>query len=149
MRLKKQKQCTTQALERGDCGLGLSLASTSGFMLAARVGKHTNAFIDQLVVNIEGKTVCKQFNTDDWGGCERVLPPEIEPQIGKDRTQKLKRTNDLVRPQTGRWHRRQNKFGKVWEMFFTINGSVCEGNASSLIIALLQRTVVARKVIEQ
>ncbi len=27
----------------------------------------------------------------------------------------LERTNGIVRQQTGRWHRRQNKFGKVWE----------------------------------
>lgn len=26
------------------------------------------------------------------------------------------RTNGTVRQQTGRWHRRQNKFGKVWDM---------------------------------
>lgn len=24
------------------------------------------------------------------------------------------RTNGIVRQQTGRWHRRQNKFGKLW-----------------------------------
>ncbi|OLP18398.1 transposase, partial [Leptolyngbya sp. 'hensonii'] len=24
-------------------------------------------------------------------------------------------TNGIIRQQTGRWHRRQNKFGKVWE----------------------------------
>lgn len=35
--------------------------------------------------------------------------------IGKDKTQRLERTNGIVRQQTGRWHRRQNKFGKVWE----------------------------------
>lgn len=49
------------------------------------------------------------------GGYERVLPPEIEHHIGKDKTQRLERTNGTVRQQTGRWHRRQNKFGKVWE----------------------------------
>jgi hypothetical protein len=25
------------------------------------------------------------------------------------------RTNGLLRQQTGRWHRRQNKFGKAWQ----------------------------------
>jgi IS1 family transposase len=79
------------------------------------VGKHTDAFIEQLVINTEGKTACKQFNTDDWGGYERVLPTEVQHYIGKDRTQRLERTNGIVRQQTGRWHRRQNKFGKVWE----------------------------------
>ena len=67
------------------------------------------------MINTEGKTNCKQFNTDDWGGYERVLPPEIAHYIGKDKTQRLERTNGIVRQQTGRWHRRQHKFGKVWE----------------------------------
>ncbi len=65
---------------------------------------------------MEGKTDCKQFNSDDWGGYERVLPPEVQHHIGKDKTQRLERTNGIVRQQTGRWHRRQNKFGKVWEL---------------------------------
>ena len=82
--------------------------------MAARVGKHTDALIEELVVSSEGKTDCKQWNSDDWGGYERVLPPEIH-HIGKDKTQRLERTNGLVRQQTGRWHRRQNKFGKMWE----------------------------------
>ena len=45
---------------------------------------------------------------------ERVLPPEVRHIIGKDQTQQLERTNGIVRQQTGRWHRRQNKFTKVW-----------------------------------
>lgn len=64
--------------------------------------------------NTEGKTECKQFNSDDWGGYERGLAPEIQHYIGKGRIQRLERTNSIVRQQTGRWHRRQNKFGKVW-----------------------------------
>ena len=44
IRLKKQKHCSTQELEMGDCWIGLSLASSSGLILAARVGKHTDAF---------------------------------------------------------------------------------------------------------
>lgn len=113
--LKKQKQCCAQELEAGDCWIGLSLASSSGLILAARVGKHTDVFIEQLAINTEGKTECKQFNSDNWGGYERVLPPEIQHHIGKDKTQRLERTNGIVRQQTGRWHRRQNKFGKLWE----------------------------------
>jgi IS1 family transposase len=80
-------------------------------ILAARVGKHTDKLIDELVVNTEGKTNCKQFNSDDWGGYERVLAPEIQHNIGKDKTPRLERTNGIVRQQTGRWHRRQNKGG--------------------------------------
>ena len=112
---KKQKQCCAQELEVGDCWIGLSLADSSGLILAARVGKHTDELIEELVVNTEGKTNCKRFNSDDWGGYERVLPPEIQHHIGKDKTQRLERTNGIVRQQTGRWHRRQNKFGKAWE----------------------------------
>lgn len=113
--LKKQKQCGAQDREVGDCWIGLSLAQSSGLILAARVGKHTDELIAQLVISTEGKTDCKQFNSDNWGGYERVLPPEIQHTIGKDKTQQLERTNGIVRQQTGRWHRRQNKFGKAWE----------------------------------
>ena len=113
--LKKQKQCLSQEREAGDCWIGLSLANTSGLILAARVGKHTDELIEQLVINTAGKTTCKRFNSDDWGGYERVLPPEIQHHIGKDKTQRLERTTGIVRQQTGRWHRRQNKFGKLWE----------------------------------
>lgn len=112
---KKQKQCSSEELNRGDCWIGLSLARSSGLILAACVGKHTDAFIEKLVNNTEGKTDCKRFNTDDWGGYERVLPPEIEHGIGKAKTQRLERTNGTLRQQTGRWHRRQNKFSKGWE----------------------------------
>ena len=58
---KKQKQCCAQELEVGDCWIGLSLADSSGLILAARVGKHTDELIDELVVSTEGKTDCKQF----------------------------------------------------------------------------------------
>ncbi|NJM64445.1 MAG: hypothetical protein HC851_01615 [Acaryochloris sp. RU_4_1] len=75
----------------------------------------SNLPIRLYVVSSEGKTDCKQWNSDDWGGYERVLPPEILHYIGKDKTQRLERTNGIVRQQTGRWHRRQNKFGKMWE----------------------------------
>ena len=96
--------------------MGMSLADSSGLILAARVGKHTDELIAELVVSTEGKTACKCWNSDDWGGYERVLPPEILHYIGKDKTQRLEHTNGIVRQQTGRWHRRQNKFGKVWEL---------------------------------
>lgn len=49
------------------------------------------------------------------GRYERVLPPEVTHFIGKENTQRLERTNGIIRQQTGRWHRRQNKFGKLWE----------------------------------
>ena len=101
-------------LTEGDCWVGMTQASSSGLILSARVGKHTDQFIEELIVNTEGKTSCKQWHTDDWGGYERVLPPEVEHIIGKDQTQQLERTNGIVRQQIGRWHRRQNKFGKVW-----------------------------------
>ena len=99
----------------GDGWSKLSLANPSGLILAARVGKHTDKLIEELVVTTEGKTDCQRWNSDDWGGYERVLSPEILHTIGKDKTQRLERTNGIVRQQTGRWHRRQNKFGKMWE----------------------------------
>lgn len=100
---KKQKQCCPEELAAGDCWIALSLADSSGLILAARVGKHTDASIEELVVSTEGKTSCKRWNSDGWGGYERVLPPEILHYIGKDKTQRLERTNGIVRQQTGRW----------------------------------------------
>lgn len=114
-RRKKQKNCLPDEVEAGDCWIGLSLDTSSGLILSSRVGKHTDAFIEELVVNTEGKTDCQAWDTDGWGGYERVLPPAVEHYIGKDKTQRLERTNRIVRQQTARWHRRQNKFGKVWE----------------------------------
>lgn len=110
---KKQKQCLPGELEVGDCWIGLSLANSSGLILAARVGKHTDELIEELIVSTEGKTDCKRWNSDDWGGYERLLPPEVLHYTGKDSTHRLERTNGIVRQQTGRWHRRQNKFGKL------------------------------------
>ncbi len=104
-----------EELEKGDCWIAISLASDSGLILSARVGKHTDELLEELVVSTEGKTECKEWNTDAWGGYERVLPIEVSHYIGKDKTQRLERTNGIVRQQTGRWHRRQNKFGKLWE----------------------------------
>lgn len=98
IRFKKQKHCTSTELTMGDCRIGLSLASSSGsLILAACVGRHTDASIEQLITNTEGKTTCKQFNPNDWGGYERALPPEIEHDIGKDKTQRLERTNGIAR----------------------------------------------------
>ncbi len=111
---KKQKQCLPEELDVGDCWIGLSLAKDSGLILSVRVGKHTDIFLDELVVSTEGKTNSKLWYTDNWGGYERVLPPEILHVVGKENTQRLERTNGIVRQQTGRWHRRQNKFGKLW-----------------------------------
>jgi len=112
---KKQKQCFPGELEVVDGWIALSLANGSGLILAARVGKHTDELIEALIVTTQGRTDCKRWNSDDWGGDERVLPPESVYDIGKDSTQRLERTNGIVRQQTGKWHRRQNKFGKVWE----------------------------------
>ena len=98
----------------GDCWIGITQAQGSGIILATRVGKHTDEFIAQLIVNTEGKTNCQQWHTDGWGGYERVLGSEVRHIIGKEQTQQLERTNGILRQQIGRWHRRQNKFAKVW-----------------------------------
>ncbi len=115
IREKKQKHCLPEELEVGDCWIGVSLAKESGLIVTTRVGKHTDEFLTELVANTEGKTACKLWYTDDWGGYERVLPPEMIHIIGKQNTQRLERTNGIIRQQTARWHRRQNKFGKLWE----------------------------------
>jgi insertion element IS1 protein InsB len=114
-RSKKQKCCQPHELIIGDCWIGMTQASKSGLIIATRVGKHTDEFISQLIVNTEGKTDCHQWYTDSWGGYERVLEREVNHVIGKEQTQQLERTNGIIRQQTGRWHRRQNKFAKVRE----------------------------------
>ena len=114
IRKKKQKHCIPGELTQGDCWIGLSLAQESGLIMSMRVGKHTDDFLSELVSNTEGKTGCKVWYTDGWGGYERVLSTEVEHIVGKQNTQRLERTNGIVRQQTGRWHRRQNKFGKLW-----------------------------------
>lgn len=93
----------------------MSIAEDSGLILAARVGKHTDELIEEIVESTEGKTNCQSWNTDGWGGYERVLPENVEHHIGKDKTQKIERTNGILRQQTGRFHRRQNKFSKRWD----------------------------------
>ena len=99
----------------GDCWIGVSLDENSGLILSARVGKHTDAFLAELVVSTEGKTDCKLWCTDGWEAYQRVLTPEMVHLIGKQHTQRIERTNGIIRQQTGKWHRRQNKFGKVWD----------------------------------
>ena len=86
--LKKQKKCQSVELLTGDCWIGLSLATDSGLILAACVGKHTDDFLKELVVSTQGKTDCTDWNTEGWGGYERVLPPEIAHCIGKENTQR-------------------------------------------------------------
>jgi len=94
----------------------LSLAHLSGLILTGRVGKHTEELAQELLSSTEGKTDCTEWHTDGWGGYERALcSDQIEHYISKALTQRVERTNGIVRQQTGRWHRRQNKFGKVWE----------------------------------
>jgi IS1 family transposase len=70
------------------------------------VGKHTDALIAELVNSTTDKTDCLNWNTHGWGGYQRVLGEEINHQIGKKNTQRLERTNGMIRQQTGQWHRR-------------------------------------------
>jgi len=84
-------------------------------ILAGRVGKHTDELVEELVHSTYAKTNCKEWHTDGWGGYERVFDDEIKHYISKALTQRLERTNGIVRQQTGRWHRRQNKFSKLWQ----------------------------------
>ena len=93
----------------------MSLAQLSGLILCGRVGKHTDELAIELVTSTEGKTDCKEWGTDGWQGYERVLPTEVDHYISKILTQRSERTNGILRQHTGRWHRRQNKFGKHWE----------------------------------
>ena len=104
---KKQKRCLPDELEVGDCWIALSLAQLSGLILCGRVGKHTDELAQELVSSTEGKTDCSEWHTDAWDRYERVLD-EVDHYISKVLTQRIERTNGIIRQQTGRWHRRQN-----------------------------------------
>ena len=99
---KKQKHSLPEEFRVGDCWIGMTQAIGSGLILAVRVGKHTDEFIQELVVNTEGKTNCQQWYTDGWGGYQRVLDDEVSHIVGKEQTQQLERTNGIARQQTGR-----------------------------------------------
>jgi len=97
IRRKKHKSCQGEELEVPDCWIGVSLASDSGLIVTARVGKHTDALIAEWVNSTIDKTDCLNWNTDGWGGYQRVLGEEINHQIGKKNTQRLERTNGIIR----------------------------------------------------
>ena len=86
---KKQNHCDPTEIEVGDYWIGVSLAQSSGLIWSARVGKHTDKFLAELVANTEGKTDCRLWYTDNWGGYERIFPPDIIHVISKENTQRL------------------------------------------------------------
>ena len=88
---KKQKCCLPDQLVAGDCWIALSLAQLSGLILTGRVGKHTDSLTQELVTSTEGKTDCKEWDTDGWSGYGRVLPEEVDHYISKALTQRLER----------------------------------------------------------
>ena len=63
--------------------MALSLAQFSGLILTCLVGKHTDELAQELVTSTEGKSDCKQWHTDGWGGYERVLNNEVDHYIRK------------------------------------------------------------------
>ncbi len=75
----------------------MSLAQLSGLILCACVGKHTDELAIELVASTEAKTDCKEWHTDGWEGYERVLPDKVEHYISQGLTQRLERTNGIVR----------------------------------------------------
>jgi hypothetical protein len=63
--------------------MGITLANSSGLILGCRVGKHTDRLLEELITTTEGKTGCKEWNSDDWGGYERVLPQRLTTTLAK------------------------------------------------------------------
>ena len=95
---KKQKHCLPQELEAGDCWIAVSLAQLSGLILTGRVGKHTNELAAELVISTQAKTDCPEWHTDGWSGYERALcSDEIEHYVSKALTQRVERTNGILR----------------------------------------------------
>ncbi len=100
---KKLHHCLPEQIETGDCWIALSLVQLNGLILSGRVGKHTDSLAIELVTSTEGKTDCKEWQTDGWGGYERVLcNDQVDHYISKVLTQRLERTNGILRQQTGR-----------------------------------------------
>ena len=56
---KNKNSASIRNWEKGILGLASPYASSSRLILSARVSKHTDQFIEELVVNTEGKTSCK------------------------------------------------------------------------------------------
>ena len=85
--------------------------------LGLAIGKHT----DQLLGERPGPAPeAKELVNNGilmirMGMNEFYPPPSKAKHIGAYQTQQLEGTNGMKRQQIGRWHRRQNKFGKVWE----------------------------------
>jgi insertion element IS1 protein InsB len=75
---KKQQQCASGESKQGDCWIALSVAYNSGVIVSARVGKHTDTLLNELLVSNQGKTDCLVWKTDEWGGYDRILPEEVE-----------------------------------------------------------------------
>ncbi len=50
---KKQKRCWPKELEVGDCWIAISWADSSGLILAARVGKHTDDLLLKIFRNVQ------------------------------------------------------------------------------------------------
>jgi len=46
----------------------VSIGEESGLILTARVGKHTDELIGEIIESTEGKTDCQHWNRDGWGG---------------------------------------------------------------------------------
>lgn len=75
--VKRHQRYGPEDINLGDCWIGMSLAQQSGLILSARVSKHTDAFLAELITSTKGKTDYKIWYTDVWDGCERVLPSEV------------------------------------------------------------------------
>jgi len=51
----------------GDCWIGVSQATDSGLVLAARVAKHADELPIGVVTSTEGRTDCQHWDTDGLG----------------------------------------------------------------------------------
>jgi hypothetical protein len=79
------------------------------------VRKHPDEVAKELMANPEAKTAATVWLTDGWQAYERQLSEVVEPWVGKSGTQRLERTNGMIRQQNGRFHRRHTKFSNLWE----------------------------------
>ena len=59
-----QKNCLASEITKGDCWIGIAQGKDNGLIIAYRVGKHTDSFIEDLIINTKIKTECENWFTD-------------------------------------------------------------------------------------
>ena len=77
----KQKNCLEEDITRGDCWIGIAQAKASGLILAYKVGKHRDKFIEEIIINTEIKTESNILFTDGWKCPGSLKDPALTGEV--------------------------------------------------------------------